>query len=45
MAQYLDKDIGARGVPPHVYAMGEAAYKHVKRFKSAGVCVYVCAFG
>ena len=28
MAKYMDKDIGARGVDPHVYAMGEASYKH-----------------
>ncbi|KAL1521199.1 hypothetical protein AB1Y20_022751 [Prymnesium parvum] len=34
MQHYLDKEIGARGVGPHVYAMGEAAYKHVRRAKS-----------
>ena len=36
MAKYMDKDIGARGVDPHVYAMGEASYKHVRRFKTPG---------
>jgi len=34
MAPYKDKDIGAKGVDPHVYAMGEAAFKHVKRHKT-----------
>ena len=36
MKTYIDKEIGARGVAPHVYAMGEAAYKHVKRYKAPG---------
>lgn len=36
MQKYVDKDIGARGAEPHVYAMGEAAYKHVRRFKTPG---------
>lgn len=29
MKKYIDKDIGAKGLDPSVYAMGEAAYKHV----------------
>ena len=39
MAKYKDKEIGAKGVEPHVYAMGEAAYKHVKRHKSPAALV------
>ena len=31
MAKYKDKEIGAKALDPHVYAMGEAAFKHVKR--------------
>ena len=27
MSTYMDKEMGAKGCPPHVYAMGEAAYK------------------
>jgi len=39
MAAYVDKEIGAKGVEPHVYAMGEAAYKHVKRHKTPAALV------
>ena len=39
MAEYVDKEIGAKGVGPHVYAMGEAAYKHVKRHKTPAALV------
>ena len=39
MPKYKDKDIGAKGLDPHVYAMGEAAFKHVKRFKAAACLV------
>eukprot|EP00965_Chrysotila_dentata_P238876 6202775-Pleurochrysis_carterae.AAC.1 len=31
MAKYKEKDVGAKGAMPHVFAMGEAAFKHVKR--------------
>jgi len=27
MSTYMDKEMGAKGCPPHVYAKGEAAYK------------------
>ena len=39
MVSYLDKDIGVGSVPPHVYAMGEAAFKHVKRHKAPAALV------
>jgi myosin heavy subunit len=39
MAKYKDKDVGARGADPHVYAMGEAAFRHVKRYKGAAAIV------
>lgn len=39
MALYVDKEVGAKGVAPHVYAMGEAAYKHVKRHKTPAALV------
>ena len=39
MAKYKDKDVGARGAEPHVYAMGEAAYKHVKRNKTPAAII------
>ena len=39
MLKYKDKDIGAKGVDPHVYAMGEAAFKHVKRHKTPAALV------
>jgi len=39
MATYVDKEIGAKGLSPHLYAMGEAAYKHVKRHKSPSALV------
>ena len=31
MKKYVDVEVGAKGREPHVYAMGEAAYKYVKR--------------
>jgi hypothetical protein len=31
MARYKDKDVGARGCPPHLYAMAEVSYKAVRR--------------
>ena len=39
MAKYKDKDIGAKGLDPHVYAMGEAAFKHVKRHKTPAALI------
>ena len=39
MKDYVDKDIGAKGVEPSVYAMGEAAYKHVKRNKTPAALI------
>ena len=39
MAKYLDKDIGVSGIAPHVYAMGEAAFKHVKRHKAPAALI------
>lgn len=39
MSKYKDKDVGARGAEPHVYAMGEAAFRHVKRYKAAAAIV------
>eukprot|EP00967_Tisochrysis_lutea_P145350 scaffold272800_cov32-Tisochrysis_lutea.AAC.2 len=39
MAKYKDKDVGARGTEPHVYAMGEAAFRHVKRHKAPAAIV------
>lgn len=38
MKKYIDKDIGAKGLDPSVYAMGEAAYKHVSN-------LYHCVYG
>jgi len=37
--KYVDKEIGAKGVDPHVYAMGETAYKFVKRHKAPAALV------
>eukprot|EP00325_Prymnesiales_sp_UTEX-LB-985_P020714 CAMPEP_0174733188 /NCGR_PEP_ID=MMETSP1094-20130205/60818_1 /TAXON_ID=156173 /ORGANISM="Chrysochromulina brevifilum, Strain UTEX LB 985" /LENGTH=1727 /DNA_ID=CAMNT_0015935811 /DNA_START=13 /DNA_END=5196 /DNA_ORIENTATION=+ len=37
--KYVDKEVGAKGVDPHLYAMGEAAYKHVKRHKTPAALV------
>ena len=34
MKVYIDKDTGAKGCPPHLYAMAEQSYKHVKRHKA-----------
>ena len=34
MKKYIDKDVGAKGLDLSVYAMGEAAFKHVKRHKT-----------
>ena len=39
MQKYIDKDVGAKGVDPHVYAMGEASFKHVKRWKTPAALV------
>jgi len=39
MKNYIDKDTGAKGCPPHLYAMGEQSYKHVKRMKAAACLV------
>jgi myosin heavy subunit len=39
MEKYIDKDTGAKGCPPHLYAMGEQSYKHVKRHKAAACLV------
>jgi len=39
MGEYKDKDVGARGAEPHVYAMGEAAFRHVKRHKAPAAIV------
>ena len=39
MKIYIDKDTGAKGCPPHLYAMAEQSYKHVKRHKSAACLV------
>ena len=35
MGRFVDKDVGAKGTEPHVYAMGEIAFKHVKRSRAA----------
>ena len=35
MSRFVDKDVGAKGTEPHVYAMGEIAFKHVKRARAA----------
>ena len=39
MKVYIDKDTGAKGCPPHLYAMAEQSYKHVKRHKAAACLV------
>jgi len=39
MKNYVDKDVGAKGCEPHVYAMGEAAYKYVKRHLSSSAII------
>ena len=39
MVKYKEREIGAKGLDPHVYAMGEAAYKHVKRHKTPAALI------
>ena len=39
MAKYKDKEIGARGCPPHLYAMSEASYKVVRRVQATSCLV------
>ena len=39
MAKYVDKDIGAKGAAPHVYAMGEAAFKFVRRHRAPAAII------
>mmetsp|Transcript_64144 Transcript_64144/g.106620 ORF Transcript_64144/g.106620 Transcript_64144/m.106620 type:complete len:1736 (-) Transcript_64144:276-5483(-) len=39
MTKYVDKDVGAKGRDPHVYAIGEASYKFVKRQKQPSAIV------
>ena len=39
VGHHLDKDVGASKLAPHVYAMGEAAFKHVKRHKAPAALI------
>jgi myosin heavy subunit len=39
MTKYVDRDIGAKGAEPHVYAMGEAAFRFVRRHRAPAAII------